>query len=74
MLEFVEYSDVDAVECTVKLEKLTKTICEVVTLSKLKDWLVNLLAKPYNCLTDELRSPLTRTYKPRSHISCKHAC
>ena len=65
---------VDLVERTLLLEKFSEAVCEIVLLSEFQDWLVNLLAKPYDSLSDELRSPLARAYEPWSHISCKHAC
>ena len=74
MLEIVEYFYVDLVVWSVLLEKFAETVCKIVTLSELEDRLVYLLAKPYYCLSDELRSPFARSYKPRSNIPCEKAC
>ena len=74
MLELVEYSDVDLAVWTVLVEKLAKSVCQIVLLAELEDRLSNLLAEPYDSLADKFRCPFARTYKPWSLVSCKEAC
>ena len=74
MLELIEYSDVDLAVWTVLVEKLAKSVCQIVFLAELEDLLSNLLAEPYDCLADKFRCPFARPYKPWSLVSCKEAC
>ena len=66
MLEIVEYIDIDLVIRSFLLEKLTERVLDIVLVLKLKDRLVNCLAKPYDRFPYELRSPLARSDEPRS--------
>ena len=71
MLEIVENLYVDLAGRSFFSNQVTHSVVVVVSVRKLEDRLVKLLAKPENRLADKVRSPLNLVCQPRSFHSCQ---